>query len=70
MSERGKWGVVWLGWASYFAVAEAAALRTRHPDAPLSAHLRWVFGVHKRSVLGRVGFAAFFLWLFDHLWRA
>lgn len=69
MSERGKWGAVWIGWAVYFTAAEAAALRSKHPDAPLSAHLRWVLGVHKGSKIGFTTFAGFFGWLGWHLWR-
>lgn len=68
LTERQKWGIVWSSWAAYFAVAESAALRGKHPHAPLSSHLRWVLGVHKKSKLGKAVFAAFFTWLFLHLW--
>lgn len=68
LSERQKWAVVWSAWAGYFAIAETHALRGKHPHAPLSAHLRWVLGVHRKSKLGKLLFAGFFAWLAAHLW--
>ncbi len=72
MTPRARWGAVWAGWAAYFAVAEWAALRSGHPDAPLSSHLRYVLGVRKRSVhtrAGQVAAVAGAVWLADHLYR-
>lgn len=68
LTERQKWGAVWITWGTIFAVAETKALKTDHPHAPLSAHLRWVLGVHRKSKLGKAVFGAFFAWLFFHLW--
>ncbi len=68
LSERQRWGIVWSAWAGYFAVAETHALRRKHPHAPLSAHLRWLLGVHRKSKLGKAIFVAFFAWLAAHLW--
>jgi hypothetical protein len=68
MSERQKWALVWCGWAAFFIGAESAALASKHPHAPLSSHLRWLFGVHKKSKLGKVVFVGFFAWLAAHLW--
>src|SRR4051812_20647259 len=53
LTERQQWGCVWLTWAGFFIAAEAKALATEHPHAPLSAHLRWVLGVHRKSKLGK-----------------
>lgn len=69
MTERGRWGLAWLGWATAFGVLEAKAVRSGEADAPLSAHLRYVLGVHKRSKLGFAAFAGFFGWLGLHLWK-
>lgn len=69
MNERQKWGVAWLGWATTFGVLETLAVHSKHPHAPLSAHLRWILGVHKKSKLGLATFAGFFGWLGYHLWR-
>lgn len=69
MSERSKWAVIWTIWGIYFAVAETKAIRTAHPHAPLSAHLRWCFGVHRKSILGKAVFGGVFAWLAMHLFR-
>lgn len=68
MSERTRWRIIWVIFAAYFTAAETVAIRSGHPDAPLSAHLRWAFGVHRRSRLGKLAFGGFALWLFRHLW--
>jgi len=68
LSDVQRWRLVWIAWATFFAAAETQALRTKHPHAPLSFHLREVLGVHKKSKLGKAVFAGFFTWLFLHLW--
>lgn len=68
LTERQTWAAVWLAWTGFFIVAETKALATKHPQAPLSAHLRWVLGVHRKSKLGKALFWGFFTWLFFHLW--
>jgi hypothetical protein len=71
VSPRAKWAVVWTGWALYFTAAERIALRGGHPDAPLSAHLRFVLGARKRSLhtrAGQVCAVAGVVWLADHLY--
>ncbi len=70
MSERTRWRLIWAAWVGYFAAAETKALRSKHPHAPLSAHLRWVLGIHRKSKLGRLLFWGFFGWLAKHLWDA
>lgn len=72
METDDKWALVWGAWAMAFVVAEGIALASDHPHAPLSHHLRRVFGVHKTSVhhrLGQVAFGSGTLWLGWHLWR-
>lgn len=68
LTERQRWACVWAAWGAYFAVAETHALKTAHPHAPLSAHLRWILGVHRKSKLGKAIFVGFFAWLAAHLW--
>ncbi len=68
LSERQKWSLVWAGWAAYFAIAEHQALRLDHPHAPLSSHIRWLLGVHRKSKLGKAIFVGFFAWFAAHIW--
>lgn len=68
LSERQRWALMWATWAAAFGIAENRALASKHPHAPLSSHLRWVLGVHRKSKLGKVLFVGFFAWLAAHLW--
>lgn len=72
MDER-KWRIVWASWAAFFAVAETVALRSGHDHAPLSHHMRHVFGVNRQSPhrrLGQLAYASGVAWLAVHLWKA
>lgn len=73
MSTKAKWAYVWSGWATYFAVAEFVAIRSRDHDAPLSAHLRTVLGAKHVSKARRLSGCAVLVggsvWLIDHLFR-
>jgi hypothetical protein len=70
--QRRKWATIWVGWGVYFATAEYVALRSGHPNAPLSSHLRTILGAKKKSRHTRAGqliAAASIAWLADHLYR-
>ncbi|WP_369199153.1 hypothetical protein [Streptomyces djakartensis] len=71
-NERTRWAAIWAAWGAYFAAAEYVAVRSKHPDAPLSSHLRLILGVKKQSRhtrAGQVAAAAGVIWLADHLYR-
>jgi hypothetical protein len=71
-NQRVRWAAVWAGWGAYFVAAEYVALRSGHPDAPLSSHLRFLLGVKKQSRhtrAGQVAAAVGAVWLADHLYR-
>lgn len=67
-----KWSLVWGTWAAAFAVAETVAIRSGDPTAPLSYHLRLIFGTRRNTAHHRVGqlaFAGGVSWVALHLWR-
>ncbi len=72
MKSDTKWTVVWACWGSAFVVAEAIAIHSANPTAPLSHTLRRVFGVRRQPMhrrLGQVAFISGATWLFTHLWE-
>jgi hypothetical protein len=67
-----KWRAVWVGWVTYFAVAEIVAVRSKENHAPLSYHMRHALGIRKRPVhyrSGQVALASGAVWLVHHLYR-
>ena len=72
-NERARWAAIWAGWGAYFfTAAECIAVRSKHPDAPVSSHLRSILDVKKQSRhirAGQVAAAAGVIWLADHLYR-
>lgn len=72
MTDEQKWTVVWTGWTAFFAVAEARAVRSRRPEAPLSYQLRRVLGtrggrLHRAAGRAAMGFGV--MWLASHLYE-
>lgn len=67
-----KWAFLWATWVAAFVIAEAVAIRSNNPQAPMSHQLRRVLGVRRRSVhhrLGQIAFATGTAWLAQHLYR-
>lgn len=73
MSERKKWSIIWGTWIAYFAVAEYVAVRSKHRDAPLSSHCRYVLrsqtGDKTQRAAGQIVLGAGFVWLTRHLYN-
>jgi hypothetical protein len=72
MSQRKKWCIIWTTWLGYFAIAETAAVRSRHPDAPLSAHCRYVLRTkddnRTQRILGQIALGAATVWFIRHIY--
>jgi hypothetical protein len=71
VTPREQWAAVWAAWACCFAVAEYIAVKSRHPDAPLSAQCRRVLRSHEHVVqrtLGQVTLACGFAWFVRHIY--
>lgn len=72
MTTRTRWRLVWVSWSAAFAIAETVALRSKHPDAPLCAHLRPILGCRAgkaHRTLGASAVCVFAVWFADHLYR-
>lgn len=69
MTTERRWACVWGAWVLSFAVAETIALRTDHPHAPLSHHLRKHTHILGKHAIGRVVLLAGAGWLHRHLYR-
>jgi len=62
--------MVWGAWGASFAIAEYIALRGGHPDAPLSAHLKYVLGTEGKAhrTVGQAALGYGLLWIVTHLY--
>lgn len=69
MTTEQKWRLVWVGWVGAFALAEGIALKSNHPHAPLSHHMRKHTHTLGKTPLGRVALLAGAAWLHRHLYR-
>lgn len=72
MTERRKWSIVWGAWAAYFGIAEYIAVRSRHKDAPLSAHCRYVLATNRDRTqrrLGQIILGSGIVWFIRHLYN-
>lgn len=71
LTPRSRWTVVWSAWCGYFAVAEYVAVRSRHKDAPLSAHCRYLLrtrGDRVQRGLGQLALGSFLVWFIRHIY--
>lgn len=67
-----EWAMVWAAWVVAFGIAEAIAIRSKNPNAPLSHQLRRVLGIRRRSIhrrTGQVALGSGVSWLVWHLYR-
>lgn len=72
LTPRERWTVVWAIWAAYFTVAEHMALRSRHKDAPLSQHMRYLLRIkHNRTQrgIGQLMLGTFLVWFIRHIYN-
>lgn len=68
MSVETKWALLWGSLASAIVIAETVALRSHHPDAPLSHHIRKRTRRLGRTPLGQVALHIGAGWLHRHLY--
>jgi hypothetical protein len=72
MTAEHKWRLAWGAWVAAFVVAETIALRSGHPQAPMTYHMRHTLGVRRgpaHRALGQLAYGAGIGWLALHLWK-
>jgi hypothetical protein len=69
MTTEQKWRIFWASWVGAFVVAESVALKSHHPHAPLSHHMRKHTHLLGKTPIGRLALLAGANWLHRHLYR-
>lgn len=69
MTTEQRWACVWGGLTVAFTVAEVVAVRSDHPHAPLSHHLRKHTHILGKHSIGKVVLLTGANWLYRHLYR-